>query len=326
MKKLILLFIFSQTIFSQCMFQLGGNYGSPKIYTSEANYSFSLRKQFNNNNGLQLGYSTQTDSGMVRYNDGIISFYDGGLWKNILSGADTTSLSNRINLKLNTSDTTKIVAGSNVTVNYSNHTATISASGGGGSADSNFVSVTADTVFATNIIYKGYAGSGDYTGFHFGSGGSDWVASGSSNARISLAENDGYDVSLESSSNMIATFSNASGGSHVEMGDLANNANSTRVIIDDVSTYLSFGAYGGSRFLHIDATNSIVGDVDNYNGGAYLNIDYAAASATFTGVSEFNLPSVSLFNASGLPTSSAGIPSGDLWVDTAAGYAVKRKP
>lgn len=262
----------------------------------------------------------------------------------VSNALDTTSLSNRINLKLNIVDTTilnaeilarlkysdttnlhalklankinvvdstKIVAGSNVTVVYSGHQATISASGGG-SADSDFVTVTADTVFAKYITSKnvdknfsgyvkldssgyfflGVKDTGSYSttepflsminrteydlhggnlgvtlGYPTGHGAQLFLSGYDASGALQLQSygSGGYatllmnnaDVNFESGGNSILSFSNGSGASHIEMGDLSNNSNSTKFILDDATQTFKFQSGGSDLFIIDGASNFI---------------------------------------------------------------------
>lgn len=135
-----------------------------KFYTSISGDSIFLNKKYDDNGGMYLaGYYTPTTTSTAKYKVMLMDSTTGALVTispDSLGGSgstDTTSLSNRINLKLNISDTASMltpyalltevpaqfnpIAGTNVTLSGTYPNITFNATGGG-SADS--------TTFATN--------------------------------------------------------------------------------------------------------------------------------------------------------------------------------
>jgi len=206
---------------------------------------------------------------------------------------DTTSLSNRINLKLNTSDSTKIVAGSNVTVSYSGHTATISASGGGGSADSDFVSVTADTVFANYLFSK--------TSPH------------SHNTNINI-DGAGQTINFYSDSYNFLSAQKSNFTINSDVLTWANGTGASSLYLSNSIFNLSGNFGGGANIFSADLNNCVVslGDVDVAGNGTKLVVDDTN--------SEITLASFLLrLKISGLPTSNAGLTSNCVWRDNSFG-------
>ena len=95
-------------------------------------YGLDLRSGYYTTTGLRLGYSTQADSGVLRYDNGLVSYWNGSAWLTIATSSggsvgDADSLGgNPASYYAVKADSTIVAVNAPLTLSRANHTTTLS--------------------------------------------------------------------------------------------------------------------------------------------------------------------------------------------------------
>ena len=84
LRNIFLLIVLSSTAFSQSGWKVIKN----KMLPINPVYGINLRQGIYGTSGLILGYSTESDSGTLRYNDGYVQYYNGSTWLTIATSSN----------------------------------------------------------------------------------------------------------------------------------------------------------------------------------------------------------------------------------------------
>jgi hypothetical protein len=263
-----------------------------------------------------LNYSGDSSRGGVVYDSTLqkLCFWTGVRWVCLDDSAtggsiDTTSLSNRINLKLNISDTTTmnanflvgIGAGTNITVDNTNpRFPVVSASGGGGGVPGGgqfAIQYSRDGAFAGNqdFVYDTISrrvgiGITPENPFHIRANNTDKII------RIRNEITTGYTTMIMEGTGAVSYQFGVGGATAVQPSDrtyrnswyLFDSLNATATIISQPNSYLHFPTRAGigniqspNTLLHIRSSSDDLFRVENTGATGYANMRLTGVSKTY---------------------------------------------